>query len=105
MKNTLAVFVCLFSAAVAGAQAPAPAVEQPPSAAPGVIVQDAAVPCQGCGDNSHPMPYLDSRWPPLYRPAYAAGDWGRSPNVLGDRGRLTWWFIPTPRALVQAICP
>jgi hypothetical protein len=83
---------------------PDAAVEPLPGTPKSAVVQDAAVPCQSCGAN-HAMPYLDSHWPPFYRAAYSAGDWGHSPNALGDRGRLTWWFIPTPRALIQAICP
>jgi hypothetical protein len=65
------------------------------------IIQDAAVPCQRCANEHDAMPYFDRRWPPLYQ----GGPPVHSPNAFHDTGRLTWWFIPTPRALIQAICP
>jgi hypothetical protein len=102
MKTTLAVFVGLFFAIAVRAQAPTPKEEPPPSAIKGAIAEDSN-PCQRCGNEHSSMPFFDRRWPPLYRPG--VGDCVRSPNAVRDTGRLTWWFVPTPRALVQAICP
>jgi len=107
MKCTLAVFFFVFSAVAVHAQTampkgeplsvmPAPVAQQPvTSIAP--VIQESA-PCQRCANNGHAFP-ADR----LYRRAIT--DWGQSPGHHYDTDHLTLWFIPRPRALVQAICP
>jgi hypothetical protein len=59
----------------------------------------------GCPDDYCPNPYPRQCWPP-YPPFYRcvpAGDCGHPPCVgVGNEG-LSWWFIPTPRALREAL--
>jgi hypothetical protein len=103
MQRALAVFVCFVFAVAARAQQP----EAPPSAVTksGVIQTPAVRP--GCADDNGLMPYLNKRWPApaqLYQ-SEPAGNYARSPNAIHDSGRLTWWFLPTPRAFREAIHP
>jgi hypothetical protein len=101
MKHMLAVFLCVFSAVVVNAQTPEPIAKPASSGTPvQPIIQDS-VPCQRCGDNSRP--YSENRWPGLF--GRAITDWEQSPIPGRDSTKLTWWFIPRPRALVQALCP
>jgi hypothetical protein len=99
MKYTLTVFFCMFSAVAVQAQTNAPKgdVPTPPLIQREPIVQDA-VPCQRCRDNTRPYP--ENRW---YRRAIT--DWEQSPIPCRDTDHITLWFIPRPRALIQAICP
>jgi hypothetical protein len=116
MKYTLAVFFCVLSVTAVNAQArmpvggpPAvsetPAFPPPPSVTPAPVQQEPVtpiiqdpVPCQRCANNGHP--FFENR---LYR--WAITDWEQSPGHYRDTDHLTWWFIPRPRALIQAICP
>jgi hypothetical protein len=106
MKYTLAVFFFVFSAVAADAQTAMPKGE-PLSVTPALIQQgpvtvtsviQESTPCQRCANIGHTFP-ADH----LYR--WAITDWEQSPGHHYDTDRLTWWFIPRPRALVQAICP
>ena len=109
MKYTLAIFFCAFSVTAIHAQARMPAGETPvfppmPSATKDAVQQPAMregviqgpTPCQNCKDNR----YRENH---LYR--WAITDWDQSPGHQYDTDRLTWWFIPRPRALILAICP
>jgi hypothetical protein len=66
------------------------------------------VPCFprcGCADDYCPHPYPRPCWPP-YPPFYKcvpAGDC--SHPIGGDHANngLSWWFLPTPRALREAL--
>lgn len=56
----------------------------------------------GCPDDYCPHPYPRQCWPP-YAPFYQcvpAGDCGCGGH---GHGSLTWWFIPTPQALHDAL--
>ncbi len=58
----------------------------------------------GCPDDYCPHPLPRQCWPP-YPPFYQcvpAGDCGQCPVGSHERDRLSLWFIPTPRALVDA---
>jgi hypothetical protein len=58
----------------------------------------------GCPDDYCPIPYPRPCWPP-YPPFYQcvpAGHCGPSDGGQGTR-RLTWWFLPTPQALREAL--
>src|SRR5262245_14836155 len=57
----------------------------------------------GCPDDYSPNPYPRQCWPP-YPPFYQCVPAGDCAPCCRDRGkdRLTWWFIPTPRALREA---
>ena len=103
MKYTFAAFLLVFSATVHAQTAMPkgeplnvmPSVQQETVVQP--IVQESA-PCQRCANNGHLFP-ADR----LYR--WAITDWEQSPGHYRDTDHLTWWFIPRPRALIQAICP
>ena len=61
-------------------------------------------PRRGCPDDYCPHPYPRQCWPP-YLPFYRcvpAGDCGPGCGGRYD-DRLTWWFLPTPRALRDAL--
>jgi hypothetical protein len=67
-------------------------------------VRDCLPRC-GCPDDYCPNPLPCPCWP-TYPPFYKcvpAGD--GAPDRHGDHGtgRLTWWFVPTPRALAEAL--
>ena len=102
MKYTLAVFFFVFSAVAVHAQTAMPKGEPltPALIQQEPVVQDS-VPCQRCGNNTRP--YTENRWPGLF--GRAITDWEQTPIPCRDTDRLTWWFIPRPRALAQAICP
>jgi hypothetical protein len=59
----------------------------------------------GCPDDYCPHPFPRQCWPP-YPPYYScmpAGD-GVHPPCLGvGNEKLTWWWLPTPRALRDAL--
>jgi hypothetical protein len=65
----------------------------------------ACFPRCGCRDDYCPNPYPRQCWPP-YPPFYQcvpAGACTHPPCVgVGNEG-LTWWFLPTPRALREAL--
>jgi hypothetical protein len=59
----------------------------------------------GCPDDYCPNPYPRQCWPP-YPPFYKcvpAGDCGHPPCVGVGNEKLTWWWIPTPQALRDAL--
>jgi hypothetical protein len=59
----------------------------------------------GCPDDYCPSPYPRQCWPP-YPPFYQcvpAGNCAHPPCVGVGNEKLTWWFIPTPRALREAL--
>jgi hypothetical protein len=59
----------------------------------------------GCPDDYCANPYPRPCWPP-YPPWYQcvpAGDCAPDGGCGSGRGRLSWWFLPTPRALREAI--
>jgi hypothetical protein len=58
-------------------------------------------PCKSCPDDYCPNPYPRQCWPP-YPPFYQcvpAGTCCRDTN----KDRLTWWFLPRPRSLREAL--
>jgi hypothetical protein len=58
-----------------------------------------------CPDDYCPNPYPRQCWPP-YPPFYRcvpAGDCAHPPCVGVGNEKLTWWWIPTPRALREAL--
>jgi len=62
-------------------------------------------PRHGCPDDYCPNPYPRQCWPP-YPPFYhcvPAGCCAHPPCVGVGNEKLTWWFIPTPRALREAL--
>jgi len=71
---------------------------------PGLRWTVGCFPRCGCPDDYCPNPYPRQCWPP-YPPYYAcvpAGDCGPAHSGRST-GRLTWWFLPTPWALREAI--
>jgi hypothetical protein len=59
----------------------------------------------GCPDDYCPNPYPRQYWPPypaFYRCA-PAGVCSHPPCVGVGNEKLTWWWIPTPRALREAL--
>jgi hypothetical protein len=59
----------------------------------------------GWRDDCCPHPFPPQCWPP-YPPFYQcvpAGACAHPPGVGVGNERLTWWFIPTPRALREAL--
>jgi len=59
----------------------------------------------GCPDDYCPNPYPRQCWPPyptFYR-CVSAGDCGAKDGCGHANERLTWWFIPTPQALRDAL--
>jgi hypothetical protein len=59
----------------------------------------------GCPDDYCPNPYPRQCWPP-YPPFYKcapAGNCAHPPCVGVGNEKLTWWWIPTPRALHEAL--
>ena len=62
-------------------------------------------PLHGCPDDYCPNPFPRQCWPP-YPPFYRcvpAGNCGHPPCVGVGNETLTWWWIPTPRALREAL--
>jgi hypothetical protein len=58
-----------------------------------------------CADDYCPNPYPQPCWPP-YPPFYRcapAGDCTAPPCGSPGKEKLTWWFLPTPRALHEAL--
>jgi hypothetical protein len=65
----------------------------------------ACFPRCGCPDDYCPNPLPRQCWPP-YPPFYQcvpAGDFVHPPCVGVGNEKLTWWWIPTPRALREAL--
>jgi hypothetical protein len=59
----------------------------------------------GCRDDYCPHPYPRPCWPP-YPPFYKcvpAGDCPHPPCTGVGNETLAWWFLPTPRALREAL--
>jgi hypothetical protein len=59
----------------------------------------------GCPDDYCPHPYPRQCWspyPPFYR-CVSAGQCAPAPGVGVRDEKLTWWFLPTPRALREAL--
>jgi hypothetical protein len=56
-------------------------------------------PRHGCPDDYCPNPYPRQCWPP-YPPFYRCVPAG---DCTPRKDRLTWWFIPAPRALREAL--
>jgi hypothetical protein len=119
MKNASAVLPGLLSALVACA--PACAQEPGPGTSPTCTAgQPSGLPCAGphglhwtrdcfppncCPDDYCPHPFPRQCWPP-YPPFYQCvpeGDCARPGCGGNGTSRLTWWFLPTPRALCEAI--
>jgi hypothetical protein len=85
-------------------------IEGPPSCSSnggphGLHWTHACFPRCGCPDDYCPHPYpppCPSPYPPFYL-CGPAGDCGHAPVGSHARDRLSWWFVPTPRALADAI--
>jgi hypothetical protein len=59
----------------------------------------------GCADDYCANPYPRQCWPP-YPPFYKcvpAGDGGPGLGCVAAKDKLSWWFIPTPQALREAV--
>jgi hypothetical protein len=112
MKSAFAVVLCLLSAPLILAQAPGPlpapvgCAEGPSCASPhGLHWTQCCFPRQGCPDDYCPNPF-PRPCPPPYPPFYQcvpAGECGQAAGCGHDKDRLTWWFLPTPRALREAV--
>jgi hypothetical protein len=118
VRIATALLVCFLSALVAGAQEPVP--ERAGSVPVGVDVPGCGFchecptglhwprdcfPHCGCPDDYCPHPFPRQCWPP-YPPFYQcvpAGHCGHPPCVGVGNEKLTWWFLPTPRALREAL--
>jgi hypothetical protein len=84
---------------------PAPAGGSCCSSAKGLVWQLNCFPRCGCPDDYCPNPYPRQCWPP-YPPFYRcvpAGECSHPPCVGVGNEKLTWWFLPTPRALREAL--
>jgi hypothetical protein len=118
MRLATTTLVWLLAALLADAQEPAqgpagpvpgcagvPACESSGGSPHGLHWMDRCFPRCGCPDDYCRHPYAPPCWPP-YPPFYLcvpAGHCAHPPCVgVGNEG-LTWWFIPTPRALREAI--
>jgi hypothetical protein len=116
MTAVFSALLCLLAGApglvpAPGPVSPAPAGgEAPACAAPcggpkGCGWTAGCFPRCGCPDDYCPNPYPRSCWPP-YPPFYRcvpAGNCGPADGCGRGTGRLTWWFVPTPRALREAL--
>jgi hypothetical protein len=115
MKNTAAVFlglvvplaVCAAGLGQAPGQGPCTVcTEGPPCAGgQGLHWTTHCFPPNCCPDDYCPNPFPRLCWPP-YPPFYRcvpAGDCGGPGCAAHGQGRLTWWFLPTPRALFEAL--
>lgn len=122
MKHAAAMLLCLQVALVAGVpgrgQEPRPVSPGPPAVSidvpacgfhwegpKGLHWTHGCFPRCGCPDDYCPTPCPRQCWPP-YPPFYRcvpAGACAHPPCVgVGNEG-LTWWFLPTPRALREAL--
>ena len=65
------------------------------------------VSCPGCPDDYCPNPYprqCGCGYPGFYR-CVPAGERALPEGQGRGKDKLTWWFIPTPRALCEALRP
>jgi hypothetical protein len=115
MKRTVAVILSLLGALAVCA----PALGQPPADAPapawppqncrrtGLGWASSCFPRCGCLDDYCPHPYPRQCCPPY--PAFytcaPAGDCAAAGACGRQSDRLTWWFLPTPQALRDALWP
>jgi hypothetical protein len=115
MKSPLAALLCLLGAvavwapswAQEAAPAPASSITPCPAAAEpyGCHWTRDCFPRHGCPDDYCPNPFPRQCWPP-YPPFYQcvpAGDCAAAGHCGPGKVRLTWWFLPTPRALCEAL--
>ena len=122
MKPTSAALLCIHSALVAGVPAPGQDPSPVPASSCTTCTEVPArgphgggkgccrwahgcFPRWGCPDDYCPNPYPRQCWPP-YPPFYQcvpAGDCVHPPCVGVGNEKLTWWWIPTPRALREAL--
>jgi hypothetical protein len=98
--------IALVACASEPAPEPAPMLLTPAKTCPsGCLWTYGCFPRYGCPDNYCPNPLPRQCWPP-YPPFYrcvSAGECGHPPCVGVGHERLTWWFMPTPRALREAL--
>src|SRR5262249_53314169 len=122
MKTVSSAILCLVSAVAACAQGPDQGPRQGPASpvitsipgpacgAPGAGSKccrwtTSCFPRCGCPDDYCPNP-LPRQCRPPYLPFYQcvpAGDCAHPPCVGVGNEKLTWWFLPTPRALREAL--
>jgi hypothetical protein len=119
MKTASAVLLCLLIALARGEtgigqeprQGPALiATQAPPCGSPGCQPQGlhwtlSCFPRCGCADDycPHPCPPpCQPPYPPFYR-CVPAGDYARPGCGGHGTNNLSWWFLPTPRALREAL--
>jgi hypothetical protein len=122
MKTASAALLGLLGALVAAGhgfgQGPGPGPASPVK--PGAEAPACGLPCGGpggcdwvrgcfprggCPDDYCPNPFPRQCWPP-YPPFYKcvpAGNCVHPPCVGVGNEKLTWWFIPTPQALHEAL--
>ena len=94
-----AVLACLLGVLAAGGAA------QAGDTPPGCCPAGRCFPPSCCPDDYGPNPFPRQCWPP-YPPFYVcvpAGDPAQPGACDRGRGRLTLWFLPTPRALREAL--
>jgi hypothetical protein len=119
MKTAAAMTLCLLIALTRGqtglgqkpredpllSAAPAPPRVSPGCGPQGLRWTLSYFPRCGCADDYCPHPYPPPCWPP-YPPFYKcvpAGECAR-PGCGGQAtSRLSWWFLPTPTALREAL--
>ncbi len=101
MKHPFAVLVYLLIALAGSAETRA---QEPAPAPQGCHWTLGCFPRCGCPDDYCPHPYPRPCWPP-YPPFYRCVPAGNcQPNACGrGQEKLTWWFLPTHRALREAL--
>ena len=119
MKGYRLVSLSLLSALIAAAPGVGQELGSGPAAPPGPVPVTPApylasrgcgwtfgcFPRRGCPDDYCPHLYPRQCWPP-YPPFYRcapASDCAAGTGCDRAADRLTWWFIPTPRALREAV--
>jgi hypothetical protein len=115
MRNTLLLYLPLAGVLIMAprglGQQPASCSDSdaPAARAPGALLRCfswtlGCFPRCGCGDDYCPHPYPRQCWPtyPAFYRCVPAGDCVHPPCAGVGNEKLTWWWVPTPRALREA---
>jgi hypothetical protein len=100
-----ALIVCAPALGQPAAEGPAPACPAQNCGRSGLSWTFGCFPRCGCPDDYRVHPYPRQCWPP-YLPFYRcvpASDCAAASDCGRQQDRLTWWFIPTPQALRDAV--